>query len=124
MIRISTSGFAQPHQAKSLFPLALLITLAAVLGPAADIAHAQKSKKLTAPNVTVTQIRPDVAELTITNILSTVGTRQEYQVISGPNAAGSPTSVTIGSVIRVDRKFHWSAPGPRPSDHQGIPEVL
>jgi hypothetical protein len=100
-MRISTLSFAQPHRAKSLFPLALLIALAAVLGPAADIAQAQKRKKLTAPIVNVTQIRPDVAELTITSILSTVGTRQEYQVISGPNAAGSPTSLTIGGVIQV-----------------------
>ncbi len=100
-MRISTLSFAQPHRAKSLVPLALLIAFAAVLGPAADIAQAQKRKRLTAPIVNVTQIRPDVAELTITNILSTVGTRQEYQVISGPNAAGSPTSLTIGGVIHV-----------------------
>ncbi len=100
-MRIPTLSFAQPHQAKLLFPLALSIAFAAVLGPVADIAHAQKRKKLTAPTVQVTRIRPDVAELTITNILSTIGTLQEYQVISGPNAAGSPTSITKGNVILV-----------------------
>ncbi len=110
MTRISTWIFAQPYPAKSLFPLAFLMAFAAVLGPAANIAQAQKRKKptapivtdsLTAPIVAVTQIRPDVAELTITNIQSTIGTRQEYQVINGPNAAGSPASITIGNVIRV-----------------------
>ena len=65
------------------------------------MAQAQRRKKLTAPIVQVTRVRPDVAELTITNILSTVGARQEYQVISGPNAAGNPSSLTLGTVIVV-----------------------
>ena len=27
-------------------------------------------------------------------------------------------------IAEADRKFHWSAPGPRPSNDQGIPAVL
>ncbi len=111
-MKISTLSLAQPHQAKLLLPLALSIAFATVLGPAADIAHAQKRKKLTAPTVQVTRIRPDVAELTITNILSTIGTLQEYQVISGPNAAGVPpallraTSFSLGYATSRDIPFN------------------
>jgi uncharacterized protein len=33
-------------------------------------------------------------------------------------------SINDLKIDHSDRKFHWSAPGPRPSNHQGIPEVL
>ncbi len=26
-------------------------------------------------------------------------------------------------IAEADRKFHWPAPGPRPADHPGIPEI-
>ena len=73
-------------------------------------AQAQSTKKsvkppqpssIPAPIVNVTRVRPDVAELTITPSLATAGTRQEYQVISGPNSANSPSSITIGGPILV-----------------------
>ena len=91
------------HKARTglLFALAAVIVITTVLGASTGIAQAQKRKKLTAPIVQVTIVRPDAAELTITNVLSTVGARQEYQVISGPNAAGTPASLTLGTVIVV-----------------------
>ena len=100
-MKIATRSFTQSTRAGLLFVLVAVIAITAVFGPSTGVAQAQKRKKLTAPIVQVTQVRPDVAELTITNVASTIGTRQEYQVISGPNAAGSPTSLTIGTVIRV-----------------------
>ena len=33
-------------------------------------------------------------------------------------------SINDLKIDQADRKFHWSAPGPRPSNDQGIPEVL
>lgn len=100
-MKIATQSFTQSTRAVLLFALVAVIAITAVFGPATGIAQAQKRKKLTAPIIQVTQVRPDVVELTITNIASTIGTRQEYQVVSGPNAAGSPTSLTLGTVIRV-----------------------
>jgi hypothetical protein len=76
-------------------------------------AHAQSNEKarkppptppIPAPVVSVTRVRPDVAELTILPSLATAGTRQEYQVISGPNAAGSPSSITLGGTILVGHR--------------------
>ena len=73
-------------------------------------AQAQSRKKnvkppqataIPAPIVNVSRVRPDIAELSIPPSLSTAGTRQEYQVISGPNSANSPSSITIGGTILV-----------------------
>jgi hypothetical protein len=100
-MNISTQFFTQSTRASLLFALAVVIAITTVFGPATGIAQAQKRKKLTAPIIQVTKVRPDAAELTITNILSTVGTKQEYQVISGPNAAGSPASLTISHILVV-----------------------
>lgn len=62
---------------------------------------APKATRVSAPVVRVTRVRPDVAELTIPPSLSTAGYREEYQVISGPNAANSASSITLGGTIRV-----------------------
>jgi nuclear transport factor 2 (NTF2) superfamily protein len=32
-------------------------------------------------------------------------------------------SINDVSILESDRKFRWSAPGPRPADHPGIPDV-
>lgn len=32
-------------------------------------------------------------------------------------------SINDVDIVESDRKFFWPAPGPRPADHQGIPEV-
>ena len=32
-------------------------------------------------------------------------------------------SINDVSIPEVDRKFFWSAPGPRPADHPGIPDL-
>lgn len=32
-------------------------------------------------------------------------------------------SINDVAIVEADRKFFWPAPGPRPSDHGGIPEV-
>lgn len=33
-------------------------------------------------------------------------------------------SINDLKIDQADRRFHWPAPGPRPSNDQGIPEVL
>lgn len=75
--------------------------------------HAQSNKKavkppttapIPAPVVSVTRVRPDVAELSILPSLATAGTRQEYQVISGPNSESSASSITAGGTILVGLK--------------------
>ncbi len=33
-------------------------------------------------------------------------------------------SINDLKIDESERKFHWPAPGPRPSNHQGIPEIL
>lgn len=33
-------------------------------------------------------------------------------------------SVNDVAIAEPDRRFHWPAPGPRPADHPGIPEVV
>jgi hypothetical protein len=88
--------------------LTAVTTITTVMGTTE--AHAQSNKRVVkppkttpipAPIVNVTRVRPDVAELTIPPSLSTAGTRQEYQVISGPNAEGSASSITLGGTILV-----------------------
>jgi nuclear transport factor 2 (NTF2) superfamily protein len=32
-------------------------------------------------------------------------------------------SINDISMLETDRKFFWPAPGPRPADHPGIPDV-
>jgi nuclear transport factor 2 (NTF2) superfamily protein len=32
-------------------------------------------------------------------------------------------SINDVAILETDRKFFWSAPGPRPADHPGIPDV-
>jgi uncharacterized protein len=32
-------------------------------------------------------------------------------------------SINDVAILETDRKFFWPAPGPRPADHAGIPEV-
>ncbi len=94
--------------------LCTAISLVAVTAITAVIgttdAYAQSNKKavkppittpIQAPVVSVTRVRPDVAELTILPSISTAGTRQEYQVISGPNFESSPSSITLGGTILV-----------------------
>jgi hypothetical protein len=81
--------------------LAVVAVLATVLGVTQASAQTKRTQKLEAPVVQVTRVRPDVAELSIRNLLASVGARQEYQVISGPNAEGSPSSLSIGGVIQV-----------------------
>ena len=100
-MKISSPRFTRANKAIALSFFAALVAVTSVVATPSGMAQAQRRKKLTAPIVQVTRVRPDVAELTITNILSTVGARQEYQVISGPNAAGSPSSLTLGTVIVV-----------------------
>ena len=100
-MNVSAQLFTRVTRTGLLFILAAAVAITSVFGTSTGIAQAQKRKKLTAPIVQVTKVRPDAAELTITNVLSTVGTRQEYQVISGPNAAGSPSSLTISTVLVV-----------------------
>lgn len=63
-----------------------------------------KTTPILAPVVSVTKVGPDVAELSILPSLATAGTRQEYQVISGPNSNGSASSITIGGTILVGLK--------------------
>lgn len=81
--------------------MAALTAFAAIFGATEAIAQKKRTPQLEAPVVQVTRVRPDVAELTIKNVLAAVGARQEYQVISGPNSAGTPSSLTIGGVIQV-----------------------
>lgn len=100
-MNISAQRYTRTARTGLLFILAAVVAITTVFGASTDIAQAQKRKKLTAPIVQVTKVRPDAAELTITNILSTVGTKQEYQVISGPNADGSPASLTISHILVV-----------------------
>jgi len=33
-------------------------------------------------------------------------------------------SINDVAILESDRKFYWPAPGPRPADHPGIPDVL
>jgi hypothetical protein len=100
-MNFSAQLFTRTTRTGLLFALAAVVAITSVFGASTGIAQAQKRKKLTAPIVQVTKVRPDAAELTITNVLSTIGARQEYQVISGPNAAGSPSSLTIATVLVV-----------------------
>lgn len=100
-MNVSTQRYTHTTRTALLFILAAVMAVTTVFGASTGIAQAQKRKKLTAPIVQVTKVRPDAAELTITNVLSTVGNKQEYQVISGPNAAGSPSTITLGTVLRV-----------------------
>ena len=81
--------------------LAAVAAVVTVLGATQATAQTKRTQKLEAPVVQVTRVRPDVAELSIQFRLSTAGTRQEYQVISGPNAEGSPSSFTIAGLIPV-----------------------
>jgi len=32
-------------------------------------------------------------------------------------------SINDVDIAQAERKFHWPAPGPRPAEHPGIPEV-
>lgn len=97
--------------ATTLFSAASLMVVTAITTVMSSTeAHAQSTRKavkppattpIPAPVVSVTTVRPDVAELTILPSLSTAGTTQEYQVISGPSSEGSPSSTTIGGPILV-----------------------
>jgi len=81
--------------------MAAVSAFIAIFGATEALAQKKRPPQLEAPVVQVTRVRPDVAELTIKNVLASVGTRQEYQVISGPNSEGTPSSLTIGGVIQV-----------------------
>jgi hypothetical protein len=100
-MKMVSTRFTHATGAASRFALAAMMVIAAVLGTTADMAQAQNTTQLTAPIIQVTRVRPDVAELTITNVRSTIGVNQQYQVISGPNAVGSLSGITRGLTVLV-----------------------
>ena len=90
----------------SISALAAVTVITAVLAAAPAVAQSKKTQNTTttqptAPVVQVTKVRPDTAELTIRPDISQAGFRQQFQVISGPNAAGTPIGTEIGGTIRV-----------------------
>lgn len=94
------------HTVFSISAVAAVTGIAAVLAATPAVAQSKKTQnttttQLTVPVVQVTKVRPDAAELTIRPDISQAGFRQQFQVISGPNAAGTPISTDIGGTIRV-----------------------
>lgn len=85
----------------SISAVAAVTGIAAVLAVTPAMAQSKTATRLAAPVVQVTKVRPDAAELTIRPDIRQAGFRQQFQVISGPNAAGTPISTDIGGTIRV-----------------------
>lgn len=100
-MKAHTSSRARAIADISTLTMATAAIVTAIFGTTAAHAQKQNSAKLVAPSVSITRVRPDVAELSVPVSISTAGTKLEYQVTSGPNAAGSLSSITLNNLIQV-----------------------